>query len=122
MCIRDRTIGNPCLDVTDIEQLAEIAHAHDIPLVVDNTTSVSYTHLDVYKRQGWDWLEKFIHIPVFHEEVERVTDRKSLVDIKMTAGAVSYTHLDVYKRQGDSYEPLKELAGSTLEKYRLKIK
>ena len=22
------TIGNPCLDVTDIEKLAEIAHAH----------------------------------------------------------------------------------------------
>ena len=32
------TIGNPCLDVTDIEKLAEIAHAHDIP-------PVSYTHL-----------------------------------------------------------------------------
>ena len=36
------TIGNPCLDVTDIERLAEIAHAHDIPLVVDNTTSTAY--------------------------------------------------------------------------------
>ena len=36
------TIGNPCLDVTDIEKLAEIAHAHDIPLVVDNTTSTAY--------------------------------------------------------------------------------
>ena len=36
------TIGNPCLDVTDIEMLAEIAHAHDIPLVVDNTTSTAY--------------------------------------------------------------------------------
>jgi hypothetical protein len=34
---------------------------------------------------GWDWLSRFTHIPVEHIEVERVTDRKSLVDIKMTA-------------------------------------
>ena len=36
------TIGNPCLDVTDIEKLAEIAHAHELPLNVDNTTSTPY--------------------------------------------------------------------------------
>ena len=36
------TIGNPCLDVTDIEKLAEIAHAHELPLIVDNTTSTPY--------------------------------------------------------------------------------
>ena len=35
-------IGNPCLDVTDIEKLAEIAHAHELPLIVDNTTSTPY--------------------------------------------------------------------------------
>lgn len=37
---------------------------------------------------------KFIHIPVFHEEVERVTDRKSLVDIKMTAGVCEAYYKD----------------------------
>ncbi len=36
------TIGNPGLDVTDIERLAELAHAHGIPLIVDNTTATSY--------------------------------------------------------------------------------
>lgn len=36
------TIGNPCLDVTNIEKLAEIAHAHELPLIVDNTTSTPY--------------------------------------------------------------------------------
>ncbi len=31
------TLGNPKLDVTDLETLAKIAHAHGLPLVVDNT-------------------------------------------------------------------------------------
>lgn len=31
------TFGNPNCDVTDIEALAEIAHGHNIPLIVDNT-------------------------------------------------------------------------------------
>jgi len=31
------TPGNPTLFVTDIAGLAEIAHAHDLPLIVDNT-------------------------------------------------------------------------------------
>ena len=36
------TIGNPCLDVTDIIKLSQIAHSHGIPLIVDNTTSTPY--------------------------------------------------------------------------------
>lgn len=36
------TIGNPGLDVTDIERLAELAHSHGLPLIVDNTTATSY--------------------------------------------------------------------------------
>lgn len=49
---------------------------------------------DYHTSCGWDWLEKFIRIPVEHVEVERVTDRKSLVDIKMTAGVCEafYSH------------------------------
>jgi len=31
------TIGNPALDVPDLRALAELAHAHGLPLVVDNT-------------------------------------------------------------------------------------
>lgn len=47
--ITDRTrlifcemIGNPCLDVTDVDKLAEIAHKHGLPLVVDNTVATAY--------------------------------------------------------------------------------
>lgn len=36
------TIGNPGLDVTDIDRLSEIAHSHGVPLVVDNTTATPY--------------------------------------------------------------------------------
>ena len=36
------TIGNPCLDVTDIDKLADIAHSHGVPLVIDNTTATPY--------------------------------------------------------------------------------
>ena len=32
------TIGNPKLDISDVEQLAAIAHEHGVPLVIDNTT------------------------------------------------------------------------------------
>lgn len=36
------TIGNPGLDVTDVEHLAEIAHSHGVPLIIDNTTATDY--------------------------------------------------------------------------------
>ena len=41
---------------------------------------------DYHTSSGWDWIYKFTKIPVEHIEVERVTDQKSLADIKMTAG------------------------------------
>lgn len=52
----------------------ELAKIEKITLYDDSNTTI-----------GWDWLQKFTHIPVEHIEVERVLDRKSLVDIKMTA-------------------------------------
>lgn len=36
------TLGNPNSDVTDIEAIAKIAHAHNIPLVVDSTFATPY--------------------------------------------------------------------------------
>ena len=36
------TLGNPNSDVVDIEKVAQIAHAHKIPLVVDNTFATPY--------------------------------------------------------------------------------
>ena len=36
------TLGNPNSDIPDIDALAELAHAHGIPLVVDNTFATPY--------------------------------------------------------------------------------
>lgn len=36
------TLGNPNSDVVDIEAVAKIAHAHQIPLVIDNTFATPY--------------------------------------------------------------------------------
>lgn len=36
------TIGNPGLDVTDIKELAGLAHSCGLPLIIDNTTATSY--------------------------------------------------------------------------------
>lgn len=33
------TMGNPKLDVTDIEAVAKVAHSHELPLIIDNTTA-----------------------------------------------------------------------------------
>ena len=36
------TLGNPRSDIPDVDALAKIAHAHDIPLVIDNTFATPY--------------------------------------------------------------------------------
>ena len=36
------TIGNPCLDVTDVKRFAELAHEHQVPFILDNTTATVY--------------------------------------------------------------------------------
>ncbi|MCB1518745.1 MAG: aminotransferase class I/II-fold pyridoxal phosphate-dependent enzyme [Hyphomicrobiaceae bacterium] len=36
------SIGNPAGNVVDIEKLAEIAHKHGVPLIVDNTVATPY--------------------------------------------------------------------------------
>ncbi len=36
------TVGNPKLEVLDIENLAKVAHIHNIPLIVDNTIPTPY--------------------------------------------------------------------------------
>jgi cystathionine beta-lyase/cystathionine gamma-synthase len=35
------TPSNPCLFITDISSVAEIAHSHNVPLLVDNTTATA---------------------------------------------------------------------------------
>ena len=75
------------------------------------TAAVSYTHLDVYKRQivtcdnGIAALDQIalakelgltVVVTDHHEVVRRADGSEQLP----CADAVSYTHLDVYKRQG----------------------
>ena len=55
----------------------------------DSRIAVSYTHLDVYKRQ-----ERMMDAAF--SSIEGLTGNK----LWSEAGTVSYTHLDVYKRQG----------------------
>lgn len=40
--IEIETLGNPNSEVVDIEKIAQIAHAHKIPLIVDNTFATPY--------------------------------------------------------------------------------
>ena len=40
--IHIETLGNPNSEVVEIERIAQIAHAHQIPLVVDNTFATPY--------------------------------------------------------------------------------
>jgi O-acetylhomoserine (thiol)-lyase len=36
--VYSETVGNPKLDILDIEQIAAISHEHKLPLIIDNTT------------------------------------------------------------------------------------
>ena len=36
------TFGNPNSDIPDIEEIAKLAHKHDVPLVIDNTFGTPY--------------------------------------------------------------------------------
>lgn len=41
-CIFVESLGNPKINVADLENLAKIAHKHGIPLIVDNTVATPY--------------------------------------------------------------------------------
>ncbi len=41
-CLYVETIGNPNAQISDIERMAEIAHKHGIPLIVDNTFATPF--------------------------------------------------------------------------------
>ena len=63
---------------------------------------VSYTHLDVYKRQGLKLEEQLKDVARHHGIRFLGPNCIGLVNsaISLNITAVSYTHLDVYKRQG----------------------
>ena len=41
-CLYTETIGNPAINISDIESLAKLAHKYGIPLIVDNTVATPY--------------------------------------------------------------------------------
>lgn len=49
---------------------------------------------DAHTNNGWDFLQNFTSIPVEHIEVERVTDWKSLVDMRMASGVCKEFYKD----------------------------
>lgn len=74
--------------------------------VLRNLESESLSHIDKivlyddeHTSEAWQWLSKFTKIPVEYIEVERVTEMKSLVDLKMTAGVCK----DHYQNNIDSF-------------------
>ena len=54
---------------------------------------------DSHTTEVWQWIEKFTSIPIEYIEVERVTEMKSLVDLKMTVGVCK----DYYANNIDSF-------------------
>lgn len=57
------TIGNPALDVPDISRIADIAHAHNVPLFVDNTFATPYLCRPIEHGADlvWNSTTKWIH-------------------------------------------------------------
>ncbi len=57
------TIGNPALDVPDLEQIADIAHDHDVPFFVDNTFATPYLCRPIEHGADlvWNSTTKWIH-------------------------------------------------------------
>lgn len=41
-CIFVEMLNNPSLKIADVENIAQVAHAHNIPLIVDNTITTPY--------------------------------------------------------------------------------
>ncbi len=57
------TIGNPALDVPDLERIADIAHDHNVPLFVDNTFATPYLCRPIEHGADlvWNSTTKWIH-------------------------------------------------------------
>ena len=99
MCIRDRR------ETDQIEQTERGGLI--VGITGERTTnSVSYTHLDVYKRQLLEHALLVVHDDRRSIEVEQALQTVVAVDHATvqivqvgSRKAVSYTHLDVYKRQ-----------------------
>ncbi|MBR1866396.1 MAG: O-acetylhomoserine aminocarboxypropyltransferase/cysteine synthase [Lachnospiraceae bacterium] len=98
-------LGNPGMNIVDVEAIAELAHAHGIPLVIDNTFATPYLFRPfehgvdivcysatkylaghgtviaglVVEKGGFDWLNgKFPQFEKFYKEFEDSIDKETL--------------------------------------------
>ena len=68
----------------------------------DGMSPVSYTHLDVYKRQGLERIAAMVQGKSNNFETDLLfplVEEAARLTNSQYGRAVSYTHLDVYKRQ-----------------------
>ena len=98
MCIRDSEKG---VAIAGLNFVGNAVYSEVQP-DVENIAPVSYTHLDVYKRQGLDCPNCSAKIEKEVGELDGVQSSvvnlmKQTLTINVTP--VSYTHLEVYKRQ-----------------------
>ena len=91
-------------------------HAEQYTPVGEGSIPVSYTHLDVYKRQVQALHRRQRHaerglrrreqppagVALHHRDADAVLLADAVQRGALGHDAVSYTHLDVYKRQGDA--------------------
>ena len=66
---------------------------------VGSSNPVSYTHLDVYKRQLLCAAAQYCRCGRYPDQVEPAVQPLAATAVRHPAISVSYTHLDVYKRQ-----------------------
>ena len=96
MCIRDREKAEEKLDAATEKSFAELEKELEYKNNDDGMPyrmePVSYTHLDVYKRQQEAGA---VFVLQRTGKAENIFYRKDM----QTVQPVSYTHLDVYKRQ-----------------------
>ena len=95
---------------SDADMKVELVNDGPFTVILDSNASVSYTHLDVYKRQLL-YTEVCINgqeiqqglgqrtVNAFSENPITVEDFTIGEEVNTEGTAVSYTHLDVYKRQ-----------------------
>ena len=90
-------------DATKIAFIVDCENSDAIKLyaVLKNLNSEALSHIekiilydDIHTSAAWEWIGKFTKIPVEHIDVVRITDHKSLVDIKMTAGVCTAFYKD----------------------------
>ncbi len=92
------TIGNPQGSILDIERLAELAHAHRIPLIVDNTFATPYLCRPI------DWGADI----VVHSATKFIGGHgNSIGGVVVEAGTFDYSHFPTIADPSPSYHGLR---------------